>query len=319
MKYRNKVQSARKKYLEVKELSIEDQTIIEQDFKGKDYQYYETNADKHLLLANEYSAEATYRQIEGQLNSKPKPFSKSILKYASSIAAACLLAVVSLYIYQMMGNSSLITMSTTYGEQKEIQLPDGSIVTLNSLSSITYNQNLEGDQREVSLVGEAYFDVAKNPTKPFVVNAEEISIKVLGTKFNITAYENEDHITTSLLEGSVSVNTSDGHIHILEPNDQSVYSKRAKTVQLRNNENIVSQTLWIKGQLFFDNEPLREILKTLEREKHITLKLSNSTLATLHITANFDREDSIEDILNVLAESGDFTYSASGSTYTIKE
>lgn len=318
MKYKNKVQTARKKYLEVKPLSKKEQSIIEADLKAKDYLYYTSNAEKQLILPEQYSAESTYSCIEARISRKLFKSHRTLIRYSSSIASIFIFAILSFYIYQSVNTPSLITISTSCGEQKEVTLPDGSIATLNSLSSIIYPKEMKGDIRSISLIGEAYFDIAKDPEKPFIVKVEDLNIKVLGTKFNITAYENEENITTSLFEGSVSVSILNGSMHILTPNDQSIYNKKEKTVQLKNSTNIMNEILWKNGQLFFDNESLNNIFKTLEREKQVIFQLENADVGTLCITANFDKDSSIESIINILAESGEFSYSVEGNVFIIK-
>ncbi|WP_108821772.1 FecR family protein [Dysgonomonas sp. Marseille-P4361] len=319
MKYKNKVQTARQKYLEAIPLSKKEHSIIEADLKGKDFLYYTSNTEKPLILPKQYSAESTYLHIEARISRRSFKPHRTLVRYASSIAAIFIFAILSFYIYQSVSTPSLITISTSCGEQKEVTLPDGSMATLNSLSSIIYPKEMKGDIRSISLIGEAYFDVAKNLEKPFIVKVEDLDIKVLGTKFNITAYENEENIITSLFEGSVSVSIPNGPVHTLTPNDQSIYNKKEKTVQLRNSMNIINEILWKSGQLFFDNEPLDNIFKTLEREKQVTFQLENADIGTLRITANFDKDSSIENIISILAESGEFSYSVEGNVFIIKK
>lgn len=96
-----------------------------------------------------------------------------------------------LYNYSQQ-SADILYVSTAYGEKKEVILADGSTIILNSLSSISYPEDMSGKTRNVTLHGEAYFDVAKNPNKAFIVQAEGVEVKVLGTKFNINAYENQE-------------------------------------------------------------------------------------------------------------------------------
>lgn len=315
MKQKN-IQKARKKYLQAKELRPEERLIIEKDLQGKDFLYYQSLDNSPLLLGDKYSARATYKKIEPSIRQYSVLGTKRILRYASSIAAIIALVIISALAYQAHGDSQLLLITTTYGERKQVKLPDGSIVILNSLSSMSYKKKMNGKKREVILEGEAYFDIAKDPQKPFVVKINELSIKVLGTKFNVEAYENENYLTTSLFEGYVSINGDNGDTCKLKPGEKGIYQKDKKTLEIVSDESIENEMLWKSGSLNFNNKPLSEIFKVLEREKNIHF-IVNDSIGKISVTARFIHNETIDEMLDILGQSLGFEVSKQGNEYSI--
>lgn len=318
MKYNNRVQKARQKYLNRDSLSTEEQSIIDRDFGRKDYVFYKENDRKGLLFGSQYSADQTYFRIEQAISKHTVFRKKQLMRFIGSAAAILLISLISFHLYKMSGVPRMEYIATSYGERKDINLPDGTVIILHSLSSISYPQDLKGDIRQIELKGEAYFDVAKDPLKPFVVTINNIEVKVLGTQFNIEAYENEENIITSLFEGSVSIHTSNGITQKLVPGDKAVYNKNSGEINTSYMDDINNQAYWIKGILSFDNKPLSDIFKTLAREKDVHFELQNPTVGKLRITASFDRKESMDEILNILSQSGNFSYSQQGNIYYIR-
>lgn len=318
MKYNNKVQKSRQKYLSQEPLSSEEQSIIDRDFWGRDFIFYKENKGKSFLFGTQYSADQTYSRIE-QVISKPILFGKKqLIRYISSISAILVISLISFHFYEKLSTPRMEYIATSYGEHKDVNLPDGTLIRLNSLSAISYPLDLKGDTRQIKLKGEAYFDVASDPLKPFVVTVDNIEVKVLGTKFNIEAYENEENISTSLFEGSVSINISNGISKKLVPGDKAVYNKSSGEINTLHTDDINNQTYWMKGILSFDNESLSDIFKTLAREKDVHFELQNPSIGKLRITASFDRKESMDEILNILSQSGDFSYSRQDNIYYIR-
>ncbi len=162
-----------------------------------------------------------------------------------------------------------VEVTTSKGEKKEIILSDGTKVWLNADSKIIYNENFERDYRKVKLYGEAFFDVVKNPNCPFIVETSQLSIKVLGTKFNVKAYADDKTIETTLESGIISLQQdgkkfgSDNSI-IIKPQQKATFSKKEQKLVL---EDVDSNryTSWKEGRLVFDNEDIHEAIKKLER------------------------------------------------------
>ena len=313
MKYKSKIQKAREKFLKLKPLSQKEKTVVEKDFRGKDYAFFESIKDEELFLPEQYSAEVTYSKIV--LAIQPAYSRLSIIKYAAAIA---LLISVSFGIYQFNKTSDNIIASTSYGERKQIDLPDGSTVILNSLSSVSYPENLRKNSiREIKLSGEAYFDVVKDERRSFIVKTREVEIKVLGTKFNVSAYDNDDNITTDLYEGAVSIEYESGNSLRLNPGEQAMYNKKTDKIEVSVFD--INYSEWIKGSIHFDNIPLKNIFKILEREKNITFRISNEVDKELKLTAKFNNNETIEEILEYLSLPGKFTFEKKENIYIINK
>jgi len=150
-------------------------------------------------------------------------------------------------------NISYNKMSTPGGGRYQLILPDGSIIWLNAESSITYPTAFSGNERKVNITGEVYFEVVKDKSKPFKVTAGDQQIEVLGTHFNINAYQDEDHVKTSLLEGSVKVNQQ-----ILKPGEAFQNGKVSKT-------NVDQDVAWKNGIFNFNNQSLAQVMRQLAR------------------------------------------------------
>lgn len=313
MQYKNNRQSIRKKYLKGLPLSKEEQALYEKDFSKADYEFYQSE-DAHLLLPEDYSADATYQIIESRISKNKR---RAFVKYTGSVAAVFLLLILSTVIYKYSNQVEMHYVATTWGEKKTVQLPDGSTVVLNSLSSVTYQGELNGKNREIQLAGEAYFDVTKDAKKPFIVKANELEVKVLGTQFNVEAYENQVDIKTTLFEGSVSVSLTDGEKEVLSPGEQFVYNKVNNSTQKSTPENIENERAWQDNRLIFDNLPLSDILKSLAREHNIEFISTNKVLNNLRMTADFSSTESLDTILQKLGESAEFSFNKDGNVYTL--
>jgi transmembrane sensor len=155
------------------------------------------------------------------------------------------------------------TLSTPTGGQYNIVLADGTKVYLNAVSSIKYPTQFNGDQRIVELDGEAYFEVAKNKNKPFIVKSGDQDIEVLGTHFNVHAYDNESVVKTTLLEGSVAVNYKKQKA-ILKPGQQSNVSDKFNKITIKQVDTEAA-IAWKNGRFKFDNADLKTVMRQLER------------------------------------------------------
>jgi ferric-dicitrate binding protein FerR (iron transport regulator) len=155
-------------------------------------------------------------------------------------------------------------MSTPKGRQFQLVLPDGSQVWLNAASSIRYPTSFTGKDRRVEITGEAYFEVAHNPSVPFKVEVNKQSeVTVLGTHFNINSYENEESVSTTLLEGSVQVKNQAGMI-VLKPGQQAKVTGLDK-INVLSNVNLDKVMAWKNGVFNFEDATLQEVMRQLER------------------------------------------------------
>jgi len=152
------------------------------------------------------------------------------------------------------------------GEEYHLVLSDGTRVWLNSETKLKYPTQFASNIREVELEGEAYFEVTKNPKAPFIVKTGQMDVKVLGTSFNISAYEDEETVQATLVEGKVKVTPHYGESSniILSPNDQAVFTKSNNEITVREVDASMYSS-WKEGVFAFDEEPLDEIMRKLAR------------------------------------------------------
>ena len=222
-------------------------------------------------------------------------------------------------LYYMPFKNEMMEISTAYGEQKRVVLPDSSEIWLNAGSTVTFPEVFANDKRLATLDGEAYFTVKKDTTKPFVVETSQLSVKVLGTKFNVKAYSNEAKVTTTLTSGKVEVNAPSRHPHILQPNEQLTYDK--ETSDIRITEVNTSETnSWMTGKLIFINATAQEIFSTLERRYDIAIESHSMHIpASKRYTVKFLKGESKDEMLNLLADIIGFTYQQNGNKIVLTQ
>ena len=182
------------------------------------------------------------------------------------------------------------------GQRANILLSDGTEVWINANTTIIYPSVFSGSERNIKLSGEAFFKVAHNEKKPFIVSTDNLDVKVLGTTFDVSAYKESGQTSVSLLEGSVKVQMDDKDV-ILSPKEVLYYDKEKTDVEKLDNENNFS---WRYGILTFEDESLFEILKKLELCFHVEIIIKNSKLNQKTFTGKFRQRDGIMDILKIL-------------------
>ncbi|MBK5273256.1 MAG: FecR domain-containing protein [Bacteroidia bacterium] len=225
-------------------------------------------------------------------------------------------------------------ISTKAGDKASINLPDGSKVWLNGDSKLTYVGDFGNKTREVYLSGEAFFDVAKDKTKPFIIHTRTINLKVLGTAFNVRSYDYEKETETALVHGSLEVtlrNRPDQKI-FLKPGEKLLVKnilvdtvlnfKKQKhdeetpiavltNMRYYGTDSSTIETSWTKNQLVFTNEPLDKIALNLERWFNVQVTITDESLKQEKYTGTIEEDDKLKDFLEALklAEGIHFHYS----------
>ena len=214
------------------------------------------------------------------------------------------------------------TLTVPHGKTFELRLSDGTTAFLNAGSSMKYPVNfLKGKEREVFLVGEAYLNVAKDTLHPFIVRADELNIKVLGTEFNVSAYPEDDISDVVLVEGSVSLftKTDDNNIGkntLLEPGHKGSFDKGKNNITKKA---VITSiyTSWMNGELVFRDMSFENILKKLERHYDVVISNHNTELSQKHFNANFGNEP-LGNVLEELRTNYGIEYEVNGDNITIK-
>ena len=210
-------------------------------------------------------------------------------------------------------NESLVynTLYVPNGKKIELSLADGSQIFLNSGSSIRYPLSFSSsDKRRIELEGEAYFKVAKDSLKPFIVNSSDINVQVLGTSFNFNAYKENKDIEVVLVEGLIAMYTEKDQFRgdstqLLRPGYKGSYSSTDGVVKTAVDTDLY--TSWRSGELIYRHKTLEQIFMSLERSFDVKIKSQNNTLPSERINANFGSE-SIENIMEYLNNMYQFKY-----------
>lgn len=204
-----------------------------------------------------------------------------------SVAAAAILLIVAgtWWVSQSFEGEEMVAFSTAFGEKKSVTLKDGTVVYLNENSQLFYPINFKTATRTVKFSGEAYFEVAKNPTQPFIIETTDVTVEVLGTAFNLRAYPTETKRDILVAEGKVKFQANDNQESIiLTANQEGIFNKG----KLEKIENSTSNAYaWKSGVLSYKNTPLKEVLKDLERVFQIKTNLQNSQMNKCLLTGRF--------------------------------
>jgi ferric-dicitrate binding protein FerR (iron transport regulator) len=243
------------------------------------------------------------------------------------------------------GKETLSSVTTKNGNRTKIVLPDGSQVWLNAGSELKYNLEVfNKNLREVSLNGEAFFDVVKNTERPFIIHTKKMDLKVLGTAFNVRSYSDEKMAEASLIRGSIEVTLKDRKDQkiILKPNEKiSIASQGIEKNVVADNKaaaipttaeiipqilvkelhpnpvsNIIGEIAWTQNKLFFENESLENVALLLERWFGKKIMIQKESLKEVRYTGNFEKE-TLEEILNALQLSAPFSFKTEDNSIVI--
>lgn len=250
----------------------------------------------------------------------------TLKRYWIQIAASLLLLIAgSLTVLTFMqrneinalAEQNVVIRSGDYGKSL-VTLPDGTIVHLNAKSSLTYSQDFGRNDRKVALSGEGFFEVKKDTEKKFTVGTGYMDIAVLGTKFNVYAYETKDIVEMSLVEGSVDVTTSRPPYQSIrvKPNEKVVYNKRTGNLLHERTSNKM-ETAWMNKELVFRSERLEDVFRCLSRKFAVTFSVDDETLLNDVYTGTFDDEN-VESIMRVLKFHYNFKYTNEDGVISIQ-
>lgn len=213
------------------------------------------------------------------------------------------------------------TLKVPYGKSYKLGLSDGTMVHINSGSEIKFPiQFIKGFNRTVFVTGEAYFDVAKNKNQPFIVSAANLNIRVLGTKFNVNAYPEDETEEIVLVEGFVALYNKNNNYDptkctILKPGFQAKHSKKTKQTKVENVLTAV-YTSWMNGELVFRNMSFENIAKKLERHYNVEIQIKNKELSSQTFNASFGQESLLK-VLESLKENYGIAYKQENNKITI--
>lgn len=170
------------------------------------------------------------------------------------------------------------------GERMQLIFQDGSKATLNAETRIKYPRKFGFSERKVKLEGEAFFEVSPNKDRPFIVDLQEVNVKVLGTTFNVKAYPSDQDIFVALETGKVALARSTRRLAHLKSGDKATYNKHTGVCKISRPENIKNNSAWKKNQIVFNNTPLLEVITTLSRWYGVEFSIADSTVLYYNYT-----------------------------------
>lgn len=234
-------------------------------------------------------------------NNKRKNIFKQVFQYAA-VAVILIASTALLTHYISVSHIQETTMNTLYvpsGQRARITLQDGTDVWLNAQSTLIYPSYFSGNERKIHIIGEAFFDVAENASKPFIVSTQGIEMKVLGTQFNVYSYSGGDYIQTDLIDGSLKVykERNEKDAVILRPNEQVIIRDHKMTVRnIANTEHF----LWKNGIYSFNQEKLTDIIRKLELYYDVKIIVKDPEIFDVPYTGKFRQRDGIDEILRII-------------------
>ncbi|MEG1543304.1 MAG: DUF4974 domain-containing protein [Tannerellaceae bacterium] len=241
------------------------------------------------------------------------------LQLLQQIAAILFIPLFLLSIYLLSSHTEekerMLEVRSNPGVVSKFNLPDGTRVWLNAGSTLRYPSEFQRDFRTVELNGQGYFEVTKHADQPFIVKTNEVySVEVLGTSFGVLAYEDEDLIETTLVEGSVKLNllavNGKRISQILKPNEKAEFKKGTNQLEITTVDTDYD-TAWKRGEIIFRNHPMSQVLKILSRHYHVTFEVKDQEVMKSILTAKFKDEQ--------LPQVMEYIRLASGIHYTIRK
>lgn len=262
----------------------------------------------------DYQVEKSYRTIQARIaKNQPKLRIQSFFKYAAVITIAISLSALTYYFGKQ--NTSQINTELKYfsveaalGQKSKVILPDSSVVWINSGTILTYNSRYSIDNRNLDLKGQAFLEVRKNPKLPLVVASGDLRVKVLGTKFDVKAYPDDNMIRVILESGKVElISKVDSSVkHQLKPGEMAEYELKSGKINVKTIDPL-KYSNWKEGDLIFVDTPMAEVLRSLERKYDIKIEVLNQKVLKSVFNARFKNE-SLKEILDYIQFSCSVNY-----------
>lgn len=281
---------------ESEEVAINNRINNDSEF-GKAYQEVErvwNHAEPELFEVNTSAAWDKVRQQT--LGAKRiSLFGNNVFKIA---AAVLVFAVLGVWLVNSFKQMPMSSVSTAANEIKQIQLPDGSIVWLHEFSTLSYENDLKGATRNVQLKGMAFFDVQRDEAHPFVIETPQGEVKVLGTSFEVSAYEKDNFERVTVSTGKVSFTSRKANVVLTKNQEASINASGEISQRDVNAEELIA---WSAQTLQFKDETLDKVAEKIGRYFHVQVKLGNDKLKSCHFTGSFTAPK-LKEVLDVIAE-----------------
>jgi ferric-dicitrate binding protein FerR (iron transport regulator) len=242
-----------------------------------------------------------------------------IILFSIAASIAVLLSISNIYMYRMGKSAEEVSrvVFSSPNAVSDVILPDSSVVILNAGSTLTYETDYNRNLRKVRLEGEAFFDVRPDAGKLFVVLADGVEVKVLGTAFNVSAYPGDGEIITSLISGSVQLDNREAELIChLQPGQSAVYDKATAGIEIDYYEPEYAIG-WTTGKLLFRKKTFSDICKSLEKKFNCTIEVKNEEIHTKLFTGKFLNGETLPEILSIIQINIPFRYKTESNHITI--
>ena len=296
------------------EASAEEREMIEQWKDASQKNVKEFEAVKKLWSHTESVADKPAIDVESEWNkmlSVIEPAKTKVISIGRLLQIAAAILIISGLAFLGIQQSQTNRFSTAMAEASTLTLPDGSVVSLNAKSKLIYGKDFGKTNREVTLKGEGYFEVNKNPKLPFVVKAHEAQITVVGTQFNVKAYKNQPEIKVTVTEGTVQLAEQKQPTKktVLTAGETGTYDRQVKAIKKKPlvDNNDIS---WKTRKMVFENTPLSNVVEVLQNTYHLDITVSE-TVSNCAITVVFEDQE-LKSVLEVLKSTLDLTYKLDG-------
>jgi len=271
--------------------------------------------DTTPIVAEKSQADQSWKKLQHETSVQRPGILRRIVIETVKVAAVAVLVLVSAYFVYFNTESSqkevqYATVQVPLGSKSSVLLPDGSEVMLNAGSELTYPTNFSESVRDVELKGEGYFKVAHNAEKPFIVTAQELEVKVLGTEFNVMAYEELHRIETTLINGKVQLNmkgSTAGNGVILKPGQKATFEDGKLSLQIVNTE---IEAIWTQNEFYFESIPFPELMMRLEKWYDVQFEFDQKEFKDITFTGKFRNEETIWQVLDAIEMTTPVSYRA---------
>ncbi len=262
-----------------------------------------------------FDVEGSYNRLLMKLSERKKLKRYRLFSLLSGIAA-CLALVVTLGLYLSgnRGNDDERFVYNSGTSMSQVQLPDGTQITLAPYTELSYNLSFGHENRDVKLSGEGYFVVAKNEKLPFRVQSADQQITVTGTRFNVYAYDDDDNIITTLVEGKISfASESLGKTIDMSPNEQVKYNKVKKELSIERVREVWKEVSWTEGLIHFEPATLGEILRRMKNVYGVTFVCEDKDALNITYKVTFYNGESLDQFISVVNKMANLKSSREGN------
>ncbi|MDR0505528.1 MAG: FecR family protein [Dysgonamonadaceae bacterium] len=228
------------------------------------------------------------------------------LSVAAAIALLIITTAISVHELTIRSDRDIFTAETPCGGKSKIHLPDGSTVWINAGSQIKYNGQFNVRDRVISLTGEAYFEVEKQTGKPFIVKLRDYDIEVTGTKFNVSSYEDEKQVITTLMEGVIRLRYNNEEF-VMNPGETMLFDVREKTLRLQRS-NTAQYCSWTEGRIEYDEITLEELFNRLSRQYNVHIHANPAVDINKTLSVSFNNNETIDEIFYGISKVASIKY-----------